>query len=177
MPMISKKMRDVAQADLPADIFSPVPTENPPREETTLTECDDLDKLEDWLEGGLRTEEDEFYPHVEVLARHLGRLLRQSEGVELQEFRDVFGHEWGWSIDLRFHSIPYSLLISESAPMSDHWRILLRCHAGWFDRWFNHRLIRFCDEHLCGQVKAAMLEYPGIDVWEWQTEHLPESIS
>ncbi len=174
---MTKQSREVARAELPPGIIPDMPDGEGIPVEEALSLCEDLDDWEDALEADPTIEDEGFYSPIEMLAKHIGRLLRQVEGVELHELGDVFGHEWGWSIELRFHSITYSLQIGESAPMSGKWQLRVLCHAGWFDRWFNRRLVRFCDENLCEQVKAVMLEYSGIDAWEWQALHLPESIS
>ncbi len=164
---MNKQSREVARADLPPGIFPDIADGEEMSGEEAVAVCGSIDQWEDNLESGASTEDDGFYPHLEMLAKHIGRLLRQSEGVELHELSDVFGHEWGWSIELRFHSIAYSLQIGESAPTSGKWQLRVLCHAGWFDRWFNRRLIRFCDEQLCQLTESAMREHPAINDWQW----------
>jgi hypothetical protein len=162
-----KKMRCVAQAKLPQGIFGDVQDNDATAVDSPLDLPVGIERLEDLFEGDPNCEDDGFYPQINMLAQHLGRVLRQKEGVDLLESRDVFGHEWGWSIELHFHSIAYALHIAENLFMSDEWQLRVFCHAGWFDRCFNQRLIEFCDKTLCLLVEEALLEYPGIDACEW----------
>lgn len=167
--MKAKNMRDVARAALPAGVWEANAEADTEAEHTPMAMPAELDEadIDALFDAEPNCDDEEFHPQWEPLARHLGGILRQQEGIELHALGDIFGHEWGWSIELTFHAIPYSLIICETAPLSGDWQLLLRCHAGCFDRWFNRRLIRFCDEQLCQLTESAMREHPAINDWQW----------